>query len=77
MADAHLTPAAPKDLAAAISYALRFNDRGKAHTKGLRDDPDYMAQWIAAHLARSLYVVLKKAPEPRPLNPFGQNNPGV
>ncbi|WP_257714279.1 hypothetical protein [Roseomonas populi] len=72
-----LHPADPEDLTSSIAYALRFNERGKAHTRGLRDDPDYMAGWIVAHLARSLYVVLKKVPEPRGLSPFGQSRPDL
>lgn len=59
---ATLTPADHADLLEAIHYALRFNERGKAHGVRLRDNPEAMAARVAAHLAMAGYVVMKRQP---------------
>ncbi|MBS7791334.1 hypothetical protein KTR66_15125 [Roseococcus sp. SDR] len=57
-----LTLADSDDLAEAIAYALRFNDRGKPLGSRTRDDPGAVARGVVLHLARCGFVVLKKPP---------------
>lgn len=57
-----LTPADPADPREAIHYALRFNERGKAHGVRLRDNAEAMAARVAAHLAMAGYVVMRGQP---------------
>jgi hypothetical protein len=57
----HLTPADPKDLAEALSFALRNSGRKRVH-----DAAEMMAGIVAKrvveHLERSGFVVMKKPP---------------
>lgn len=57
-----LTPAEPDDLAEAIAYALRFNDRGKPLGMQIRDDPAVEARGVVLHMARCGSVVMRMPP---------------
>ena len=48
--DEPLTPATRDDLIQALSYGLRFDERGKAHRRGAE-----LTAQIAAETARTLY----------------------
>ena len=50
------------DLVAALSYALRFDARGKPRKGGWDFGADLAAEWIAEHLRRANFVVLKRPP---------------
>ena len=62
MSDVPLTPADPKNLRQAVSYALRFNERGKAHGVRMRYEPEMMADAVVKHLARSGYRFFEGPP---------------
>jgi hypothetical protein len=57
-----LTPAVADDLAEAIAYALRFNERGKPLGVRTRDDPAALACAVVQHLARCGFVVMRTPP---------------
>ena len=50
------------DLVAALAYALRFDARGKPRKGGWDHAADLAAEWLAEHLKRSNFVVLKRPP---------------
>ena len=50
------------DLVAALAYALRFDARGKPRKGGWDFVADLAAEWIAEHLRRSNFVVLRRPP---------------
>ena len=50
------------DLVAALTYALRFDARGRPRKGGWDFAADLAAEWIAEHLRRSNFVVLKRPP---------------
>ncbi len=50
------------DLVQALAYALRFDARGKPRKGGWDFAADLAAEWIAEHLCRSNFVVLKRPP---------------
>ncbi len=50
------------DLVAALTYALRFDGRGKPRKGGWDFAADLAAEWIAEHLRRSNFVVSKRPP---------------
>ncbi len=50
------------DLVAALSYALRFDARGKPRKGGWDHAADLAAEWIAEHLKRSNFVLLRRPP---------------
>jgi hypothetical protein len=50
------------DLVAALAYALRFDARGKPRKGGWDFAADLAAEWIAEHLRRSNFVVLRRPP---------------
>lgn len=57
-----LQPAEAEDLAEAIAYALRFNERGKALAAQTRHDPAMMAHRVVRHLVRCGFVMMRKPP---------------
>jgi hypothetical protein len=57
-----LDEAAVADLVAALAYALRFDARGKPRKGGWDFAADLAAEWIAEHLRRSNFVVLRRPP---------------
>ena len=50
------------DLVAALAYALRYDARGKPRKGGWDHAADLAAEWLAEHLRRSNFVVLKRPP---------------
>ena len=50
------------DLVQALAYALRFDARGKPRKGGWDHAADLAAEWLAEHLERSHFVVLKRPP---------------
>ena len=50
------------DLVAALSYALRFDARGKPRKGGWDHAADLAAEWLAEHLKRSNFVLLRRPP---------------
>lgn len=57
----NLTPADPHDLAAALAFALRFQDRKRVHNA---DEimSEIVAKRLVEHLERAGFVVMKRAP---------------
>jgi hypothetical protein len=51
------------DLVAALAYALRYDARGKPRKGGWDHAADLAAEWIAEHLRRSNFVVLRRRPD--------------
>ncbi len=47
---------------AALAYALRFDAQGKPRKGGWDFAADLAAEWIAEHLRRSNFVVLRRPP---------------
>ncbi len=56
-----LTPADPRDLAAALAFALRFQGRKRVHNA---DEimAEIVAKRLVEHLERAGFVVMKRAP---------------
>jgi hypothetical protein len=78
MTDKPVTPADPADFTQAVHYALRFGLNGKPLGKKLRDDPEWMAQHITAHLARANYVIMQGPPRlPHSTSDFSPNPGGL
>ncbi len=50
------------DLVAALAYALRYDARGKPRKGGWDHAADLAAEWLAEHLKRSNFVVLRRPP---------------
>ena len=50
------------DLVTALAYALRYDARGKPRKGGWDHAADLAAEWLAEHLKRSNFVVLKRPP---------------
>jgi hypothetical protein len=55
---ADLTAATPEEIAEAISYALRYDARGKPRKGGW----DFAAERLAEHLRRSGLIVMRARP---------------
>ncbi|HVY17616.1 MAG TPA: hypothetical protein VHB27_20525 [Rhodopila sp.] len=67
MPDEPLTPATPDDLALSLSYALRYDERGKRWSRfGDQFAADMAARHLIKMLERSGYVIMKKAPPAAP-----------
>ena len=49
-------------LAYYLAYALRFDARGKPRKGGWDHAADLAAEWLAEHLKRSNFVLLKRPP---------------
>ena len=52
------------DLVAALAYALRYDARGRPRKGGWDHAADLAAEWLAEHLHRSNFVLLKRRPAP-------------
>jgi hypothetical protein len=52
------------DLVAALAYALRYDARGRPRKGGWDHAADLAAEWLAEHLRRSNFVVLRRRPAP-------------
>ena len=50
------------DLVAALTYALRYDARGKPRRGGWDFAADLAAEWLAEHLRRSNFVVTRRRP---------------
>ena len=50
------------ELVAAITYALRFDARGKPRRGGFEFTADLAAEWLADHLQRSNFVLSRRRP---------------
>ncbi len=60
--DSTLRPADPADLVHALSYALRWNSRGKPHRLGSELTAYLAAEVLVEHLARAGFVIMQKPP---------------
>ena len=62
-----LAPATPDEVAAALAYALRHDERGKPR-RGAMAGWDFTAgiaaEHLAAHLTRAGFVMMKRRPGP-------------
>jgi hypothetical protein len=54
-----LTAASPQEIAEALSYALRYDERGKLRRGGGEFAAGIAAERLAEHLRRAGYVVMK------------------
>lgn len=57
-----MTPATPDEIASALSFALLFNGRRRAHG-GDTLMADIVAKRLVEHLERCGFVLMKKEPE--------------
>jgi len=55
-----LLPAAPEDVADALAYAMRFNERGKSRRTGVECASQLAAEQLVAGLARSGFVLMRR-----------------
>ncbi len=63
-----LQPATPNEIAGTLAFSLRYDGRRRVHHA---DDAmaRITAEWLAAHLERSCFVVMKKPPVGAPRVP--------
>lgn len=60
-----LVPADPADVASALAYALRFDERGRPRRGSAWDIAvAALAEQLATHLARANLVVMRRPPRP-------------
>ena len=59
-----LDPATPQEVAGALAYALRFDERGRPRPGGWEFAAALAAEALTEHLGRSGFVVLKRRPAP-------------
>lgn len=59
-----LLPATPEDVADALAFAMRFNERGKARRIGVEWASQLAAEQLVAGLARSGFVLMRRHPRP-------------
>lgn len=59
-----LRPAAPEDVAEALAYAMRFDERGKARRTGVEYASKLAADQLVRQLTASGFVVMRKPPAP-------------
>jgi protein ImuA len=62
---ADLAAATPEEIAEALSYALRFDERGKPRRGGWDFAAGLAAERLADHLRRSGFIIMR----PRPTRP--------
>ena len=58
----HLSPAQPEEVADALSYALRYDERGRPRPHGGEMVAGLAAQHLTQHLQRAGFVLMKKRP---------------
>jgi hypothetical protein len=58
----HLSPAQPEEVAAALSYALRYDERGRRRPHGGEMVAGLAAQHLTQHLERAGFVLMRKRP---------------
>ena len=56
---ANLTAASPEEIAEVLSYALRYDERGKPRRGGGEFAAGIAAERLAEHLRRAGYIVMK------------------
>jgi hypothetical protein len=59
---ADLAAAAPEEIAEALSYALRFDERGKPRRGGWDFAAGLAAERLADHLRRSGFIIMRARP---------------
>jgi hypothetical protein len=59
---ADLAAATPEEIAEALSYALRFDERGKPHRGGWDFTARLAAERLADHLRRSGFIIMRARP---------------
>jgi hypothetical protein len=59
-----MRPATAAEIADSLRYSLRFGATGKPHGKRTLADPGKLADWLAAHLLMSNFVILRRPPQP-------------
>jgi hypothetical protein len=57
-----LFEASPQELAEALSYALRYDERGKPRRSGGEMVASLAAEHLTEHLQRAGFVLLRRAP---------------
>jgi len=60
-----LQPATPEDLADALAYAMRFDERGKARRTGVEYAAHLAAAALVRHLELSGFVLMRRPPAHR------------
>jgi hypothetical protein len=60
----HLTPATAQEIADALSYALRYDDRGKPRRNGWDFIATLAAERLAEHLKRAGFIILRTQSAP-------------
>ena len=58
----HLSPANPEEVTDALSYALRYDERGRPRPHGGEMVAGLAAQHLTQHLQRAGFVLMKKRP---------------
>jgi hypothetical protein len=61
---ADLTAATPDEITEALSYALRFDARGKPRSSGGQMVASLAAERLAEHLALAGFVLMRRRPAP-------------
>ena len=59
---ADLAAATPEEIAEALSYALRYDERGKPRRGGWEFASALAAERLAEHLRRSGFVIMRSRP---------------
>ncbi len=59
--DTPLAPATHAELVAALAYALRFDERGKAHRHATEINAQIAAETLVRYLDQAGFVVMKQA----------------
>ncbi len=57
-----LTPALPEEVADALSYALRYDERGRPRPHGGEMVAGLAAQHLVQHLERAGFVLMRRKP---------------
>ena len=60
-----LAEASPEEVAASLSYAMRFDERGRARRTGHEYAVGIAARQLATHLALANFVVMRRPPVKR------------
>ena len=58
----HLSPARPEEVAEALSYALRYDERGRPRPHGGEMVAGLAAQHLTQHLERAGFVLMRRRP---------------
>ena len=70
-----LAEASPEEVAASLSYAMQFNERGKPRRTGHEYSASMAAGQLVAHLRLSGFVITKPARRSPGPSGFGASNP--